>query len=70
LSSHGCGESTGADLVAGDLADGEIPPVKHSPYSGLADRWGQLTRGPRLFVSLCDSGVIPCGALSIFSDKF
>jgi hypothetical protein len=59
LSSRGCGESFGADLVVCDL-----------PCSGPADRWGQLTHGPRLSVSLCDSRVIPWGAFSVFSGDF
>jgi hypothetical protein len=34
LSSRECGESIDGDLVAGDLADGEILPVNHSPCLG------------------------------------
>jgi hypothetical protein len=64
MSLHDCGESIGGDLVADDLTDGEILPVKHSPYRGLTDWWSLLTHEPCLSVPLCRSGVKERGARS------
>jgi hypothetical protein len=57
MSSHDCGELIGGDLVADNLADDEISPVKPSPCPGSTDRWAPLTHGPRLSVPLCRFGV-------------
>jgi hypothetical protein len=50
-------ECVGGDRVAVRLVDGELSPVNGEPASGLADRWGRLTRGPRLSVPLRGVGV-------------
>ena len=42
------GEHTGGGLVAGDLAAGELAPVKHCPCLCVSDRWGLSTLGPRV----------------------
>ena len=46
------GEHVGADLVAGDFADGEFSPIKVAALLGFTDVWGKLTHGAQSSVPL------------------
>jgi hypothetical protein len=60
----------GGDLIAGNLADGEIPSVNRELYSGLTDRWGRLTRRGPLLAARARTWVQIWGSPSIFEGVF
>jgi hypothetical protein len=56
--------------VAAILVGGELSPVNSEPSSGLTDRWGQLTHGPRLSAPLRGVGVKQQGAHNVLVGCF
>jgi hypothetical protein len=63
-------ECVGGDRVAASLVGSELSPVNGEPASGLANRWGRLTHGPRLSVPLLGFGVKQWGASSVLVSCF
>jgi hypothetical protein len=63
-------EHDGDDLVAGNLADGEISPVKTPPPFSVTSKWGRLTRKPHLSISLCSRRCTAPGVPNDFSGRF
>jgi hypothetical protein len=65
-----CPEHARADCLAVWLTGGEIRAVNGEPASAPADRWGQLTRGPRLSASRWELGVKPWGVRNVLCSGF